>query len=519
MNNLTAFSKFLIILVVAGSLVGGYKFAQSKGWLSAIAPEGKQTQDIEPGSFGAGNQTQTASLDRPLRVCVVTWGGYAGGQYFNRGFKPNSDSEYKKRFGMDVEFVLMDDYNASREAWKNDKVDLLWTTADSFVTESESLEKYQPKVVFQADWSRGGDAIVSNGTINSIADLKGKKVSVAEGTPSHTFLLFCLSAGGLKYSDITVVKAPSAIDSATYFKQGKVDAAVVWSPDDEDCVKSVAGAKVLKNSKGTNIIADVFYAKKKFLDKYPESVKHLIEGWLIGAAEINRSEEAKRSASNILAAGLNQPPDFCYNAINNVRLTTYGDNVNSFNLNGNYSGVKLEELYTKMQVLYTKINLASDDAPAWRQVADTSYLRSLGLSGPEHAAEGAATFTAISQSDGASREAFSSKKVSITFDSGSAELSAMAKRIIDLEFADTARMFTKSRVRIEGNTDSTGSASLNQRLSESRAQSVANYLSQQYGFDPRRFTSVGNGANKPVADNGTAEGREQNRRTDFELLN
>lgn len=518
MNNLTAFSKFLIILVFAGVLVGGYKLAQNKGWLTAMAPEGKQAQDIEPGSFGAGNQTQTAELGRPLRVCVVTWGGYAGGQWFNRGFKPNSDSQFKKQFGMDVEFIVMDDYNASREAWKADKVDLLWTTADSFVTESEALEKYSPKVVFQADWSRGGDAIVSTGEINSVADLKGKKVAVAEGTPSHTFLLWLLSAGGLKYSDITVIKAPSAIDAATYFKQGKVDAAVVWSPDDEDCVKSVAGAKILKNSRGTNIIADVFYAKQKFLDKYPESVKHLIEGWLKGSAELNSSDENKRQAAKILSAGLNQPEDFCYNAINNTRLTTYGDNLNSFNMNGNYSGVKLEELYTKMQVLYTKINLATDNAPSWRQVSDTSYLRGISMNGTEHAAEGEAKFSPISQSEGASKSAFSTKQVTITFPSGSAELSAMAKRIIDLEFADTARGFAKSRVRIEGNTDSTGSAGLNQTLSERRAQSVANYLSSQYRFDPDRFVTIGNGPNKPVADNNTAEGREANRRTDFELL-
>lgn len=519
MKNLTVFSKFLIILLVMGGLFGGYKWLQKSGKLDSLAPEGKQTQDIEPGAFGAGNQTQSSALDRPLRVCVVTWGGYAGGQYFNRGFKPNPDSEFKKKYGLDVEFIVMDDYNASREAWKADKVDLLWTTADSFVTESESMEKFHPKVVMQADWSRGGDAMVSIGSINTVADLRGKNVSVAEGTPSHTLLLWLLSAAGLKYSDIHVVKAPSAIDSATYFKQGKVDAAVVWSPDDEDCVKSVAGAKILKNSRGTSIIADVFYAKQKFLDKYPDDVKHLIAGWLEGAAQINQSDEAKHEAAKILAAGLNQPDSFCYNAINNTRLCTYGDNVNFFNLNGNYNGVKGEELYTKMQVLYSKLNLATDNAPSWRQVVDTSYLRGVSLSGAENAAEGAASFAPISQSEGQAKEAFATKHVTITFSSGSAEVTAMAKRIIDLEFADTARGFARSRVRIEGNTDSTGGADLNQRLSQARAQAVATYLSTQYGFDRNRFTVVGNGPSKPVADNGTSEGRESNRRTDFELLN
>jgi NitT/TauT family transport system substrate-binding protein len=451
---------------------------------------------------------------------VVTWGGYAGGQYFNRGFKPNAESKFREKYGMDVEFVLQDDYQASRDAWKADKVDLLWTTADSFVTESKSLKDYNPKVVFQADWSRGGDAIVAVRGINSVADLKGKKVSVAFGTPSHTFLLWLLSAGGLAYSDIQVVQAPSAIDSAAYFKARQVDAAVVWSPDDADCVASVTGSKVLQSTKSaSNIIGDVFYAKQSFLEAHPTEVKNLIEGWLEGAAELNSSDSARHQAAKILAAGEQQPEDNCYKSILNVRLCTYGDNVNFFNLQGNYQGVKGEELYTKMQVLYTKLGLASDDSPAWRLVSDTSFLRNISLAGPENAAEGKAHFTAISASQAENLGAVATKRATVNFASGSATLDDEAKGIIDTQFADISRTFGHSRILISGNTDNTGAASLNDRLSKLRAQAVANYLTQQYHFDHNRFTIKGNGSNQPVASNDDPDGRQQNRRTDFELLN
>lgn len=528
---ITAFTKLLVVGAVVGGLAYGYNTAKNKG----LIPQGKQTQDIKPGSFNttaaapvasqeqasAGNYSSNGgALGRPLRVSVVTWPGYSGGQYFNRGFKPNAESQFKAKYGMDVEFVLQDDYQTSRDSWKAGKVDLLWTTADSFVTESKALKSYNPKVVFQADWSRGGDAIVATRGINSVADLKGKKVSVAFGTPSHTFLLWLLSAGGLSYSDITVVQAPSAIDSAAYFKAGKVDAAVVWSPDDVDCVAAVNGSKILQNTKSaSNIIADVFYAKQEFLEAHPTEVKNLIEGWLAGAAELNQSDAARHEAAKILAAGLSMPEDNAYKSLGNVRLCTYGDNVNFFNLAGNYQGVKGEELYTKMQVLYTKLDLASDDSPAWRLVSDTSFLRNISMTSPADAAEGKAHFAPISATQAETLGAVATKRATVNFASGSATLDESAKGIIDSEFADISRTFGRSRILISGNTDNTGAVSLNERLSKQRAQSVANYLSGTYHFDRNRFTIVGNGSNKPVASNDDPDGRQSNRRTDFELLN
>lgn len=68
-------------------------------------------------------------------------------------------------------------------------------------------------------------------------------------------------------------------------------------------------------------------------------------------------------------------------------------------------------------------------------------------------------------------------------------------------------------VEIEGHTDSTGSATYNQSLSERRAGAVADYLVAR-GVEPSRIQSRGLGAEFPVASNATAEGRSQNRRVD-----
>ncbi len=513
-TRLTSLSKFLITLLIVGGIGGGLYYLANKTELGkGLAKQNGQTDNND-----SNTTSNTSSDPDAIKIGVVTWGGYVGGQYYNNGFKASEESRFYKDCGIKVEFKLIDDFNASREAFKADEVNLLWTTVDAFPTEAGSLKEFNPQIVLQADWSRGGDAIVVQRGINTVADLKGKKVAVAPMTPSHTFLLWMLEASGMKPTDITIVEAPSAIDAAAYFKANKVDAAVVWSPDDEDCIKSVKGAKILKNTKSaSHIISDVFIAKKAWIDANEDKLKCLVEGWLKGAAEINKDPQAKAKAAKILAEGLNQPEDFCLNAINNVRLCTYGDNVNFFNLKGDYSGVKGEDIYNKMSETYGKLGLAKN-VPNWRLVANPMAIRSItNLTGPENQAEGEAKFAAPTAQMKES-EAFASKKVTITYPTASSTLDENAKRIIDLEFADIAKAFGKSRIRIEGNTDNVGDHTKNMELSRKRAQAVADYLATEYKMDRNRFVIVGNGPDKPVADNNTPEGKSKNRRTEFDLL-
>ena len=76
--------------------------------------------------------------------------------------------------------------------------------------------------------------------------------------------------------------------------------------------------------------------------------------------------------------------------------------------------------------------------------------------------------------------------------------------------------YQRTVVDVYGHTDSTGSDAHNNDLSQRRALSVANYLSQQ-GVDSRRFAVTGFGPSRPIATNGTAEGRALNRRVEIQL--
>jgi len=497
----------LIVLALVGAYFGINKLKDS-GALDGLAKSAEQKDRVKKGV-------------KTIRVGVCTWGGYAGGQYFNGGFAFDKKvSRFYKEYGLEVEFVLEDDPAKSLKAWENDDLDLHWYTADAFPTIYADLAKYDPKIVFQSDWSRGGDAIVATSKIKKVSDLKGATVAVALKTPSHSLLIKTLEANNMTLSDIKVVECATAIEASEKFQNKEVDAAVVWSPDDETCIAEVNGSKILTSTKdATNIIADVFFAKGVWVEKNPEVLQKLIKGWMTGNAEL-ATESKKDEAAKILAVGLNNTDEFCKRAINNVRLATYGDNLNFFGLNVDYKGITGEDIYKSMGRTYSKLGAAPDNLPKWKDVVYRDGLRDLGLNGSADKAEPALVFATDTKSEKADmkKEEFASKNVTINFGSGASDLNDDSKVTIDDEVVNIIQTFGGVKVRIEGNTDNEGNPEGNKILSRKRAQAVASYLTQTYNIDPSKFVVVGNGPNNPVADNSTDSGKAQNRRTEIKFI-
>ena len=73
------------------------------------------------------------------------------------------------------------------------------------------------------------------------------------------------------------------------------------------------------------------------------------------------------------------------------------------------------------------------------------------------------------------------------------------------------------RVEISGHTDNTGSVSLNNKLSQARAEAVVKYLESK-GVAKSRLEAKGYGSTKPIASNATDQGRQDNRRTEFKII-
>jgi len=108
------------------------------------------------------------------------------------------------------------------------------------------------------------------------------------------------------------------------------------------------------------------------------------------------------------------------------------------------------------------------------------------------------------------------KMNNIAFETGGTKLTAGSGPALD-EMAKLLEENAQVRVRIVGYTDNVGKASRNQALSEKRAAAVAAALTER-GVDQARLESLGRGAENPLSDNATPEGRAKNRRVEIEVL-
>ncbi len=527
-TRLTPLSRILITLLIVAAIGFGIKYLIDN---TELGDRIKESADkIETGT--TTEKDNTAKTEKPagttkvtddetLVVQVFTWGGYAPGIYFNEGFKPSKHSRYFKDYGLNVEFKLIDDFDASRQAWIADEVHLHGNEVSAMATEMERLGPEKPKVLMQVDWSRGGDAIIGRRGIKRINDLKGKAVAVTPSTPSQTFLLFALESAGLSLADVKVIEVPSAPDAAVAFRSGKVDAAVVWSPDDIFATRDVPGSSILQSTReASHIIADVFVVKQSYIDKHPDKLAKFYEGWMRGAAELNSSKANLEKAAKILGDGLGMSAEDALGMMETVRFTTHGDNLNFFGMNSTYKGVTGLSLYTKMGDEFEKLGFAPANRPNWRTLSYAPAISAANLTGKGHLAEGQKDFEPAKPADRV-KPAIASKPISISFPTGSAVVGDNAKTLIDLQFSGVAKAYGNSRIRVEGNTDYTGSRETNIRLSKERAQAVAKYLEQQYSIDPDRFIIVGNGPDKPVKGCETDRSPAclaKNRRTEFQLL-
>ncbi len=104
----------------------------------------------------------------------------------------------------------------------------------------------------------------------------------------------------------------------------------------------------------------------------------------------------------------------------------------------------------------------------------------------------------------------------ILFDTGKATIKDRSAEVLE-NIIGILNEYSWAKFTIDGHTDSVGSESLNQKLSEERAYSVMNYLIEN-GVASNRLKAAGYGESRPIADNKTSSGRKTNRRVEINLV-
>jgi NitT/TauT family transport system substrate-binding protein len=237
---------------------------------------------------GALSLPTLAEAADPATVGVVTWIGY-GPIYCAAA------NGYYKKYGLDVRLVNFSDNSVMAGALQSGQIDATTLTYDQVI--ASNARGWKLKVVMPVDYSVGGDAILATTQIQSIKDLRGKKVAFMAASPSDFLLGYALSKDGLSEKDISPVNAtPEGV--VGIMAGGSVDVGVTYEPNVSVIARSAGGKRfhvLLSSRDARGMITDVMVLKESVIARNPKLVQGLIRGTMDGLAFM-QAEPAKAAA-------------------------------------------------------------------------------------------------------------------------------------------------------------------------------------------------------------------------------
>jgi NitT/TauT family transport system substrate-binding protein len=201
---------------------------------------------------------------------------------------------------LDEGSVRLVEYSSLSEAnrdFRNGMIDAANVTLDMALLLQQ--QGYEPRVVLVVDASNGADAILARPGVRRLQELRGKRIAVEDLAVSTYLLSRALEQAGLQPSDVRIIRLPADQHFRAY-ASGQVDAAVSYQPFAEQLLS--AGAHELFNSSQIpGEIIDVVVVRAEVLDRHPEQVRHLLQGWFqaLGYLETHPEDAAARMSPRL----------------------------------------------------------------------------------------------------------------------------------------------------------------------------------------------------------------------------
>ena len=233
----------------------------------------------------------TAAVAEPLTIGHSTWVGYGP-------FYIAQEKEFFEEEGVSVELLVMEDVKTRIPAIAAGQVDAGATTVDTMLNFYSDRRPF--RYLFAVDDSNGGDGIVANLDIESVAGLRGKKVAYTEGSVSQFYLGVLLKDLGLSLGDVEGVNM-TAGDAGAAFVARRVDAAVTWEPWLTRGHQAVHGHLLVDSSSSPGLITDIVLTTTATLEARRQDFRALYRAW-VKAVEWQKANEAEADA--IMARGV-----------------------------------------------------------------------------------------------------------------------------------------------------------------------------------------------------------------------
>jgi NitT/TauT family transport system substrate-binding protein len=468
-------------------------------------------------------KVSTYTFDNNTVVFPINiWGGWAPIVMANNGFEPSENSVFFKKFGFKVQLKLIDDPDAARGAYASGHSHVLWGTLDMIALFAEGLSRDSmlvPKVPMQIDWSNGGDGIVARAHVQSINDLRGKTVVLAQNSPSHYYILSAITEAGIQPSEINWKFTDTAFGAARAFLEtASIDACATWAPDIYKITDAggVKGAHLLTTTgDAKQLIADVFAVRADFMRDHRDIVKGLVEGIFIG---MEMTTKDPKKAAELLGDGFGFDASECSAMMGDAHTTNFAENMKFFT--DKDFGANFERTWKSASYVYRAYG-AIGTAVSASKVKDSSILEELKKEGKFASHKD----LYIQASDFAKKPGMNfknleanpilTKPIIIQFAPNSYELDdnydTNIPRLIE-DIGKLAEKFGGARIVIEGNVDTSKKLDFQrqgagiyqqisrdvQQLSQFRAKAVKDKVLEKFKNIPRdRISVIGNGWDSP----------------------
>jgi NitT/TauT family transport system substrate-binding protein len=562
----TALGKIVLFIVIIGLIVlAGYyfkdtifpskdkgkqidldAFKQQQGGAEAQDPKGITTvtdykyipdQKLPPVK-GASNY-KWDNNEKIVQFPINVWIGWLPIVAANKGFAPNKESVFFKKYGFRVNLKLIDDPVVARDAYASGESHILWGTLDMMVLFANELMKDSrtaPRIYQQIDWSNGGDGIVVRSKITSVKDLKGKTIVYAQNSPSQYFINNLLLNAGLQPTDVKHKYTATAFEAAAAFvSDGSIDGCVSWAPDIYNIPEKVKGTRILTTTAEANkLIADVWAARADFAKDHPEIIEGLVAGIFEGMRML-QDETKKAAAFQAMAEGYGMQVNEVKAMEFDAHTTNFAENKDFFT-NAN-SPTNFERTWKNITFVYKELGLI-DTPTRFDEVMDFSFIRKLENAGQfsDMKDQYITKFAPMAYQKMAGEKPILTQTIRINFYPNSANIyepehnengSSVANTLYDPSVAATlekvarlAGQYERAVIAVVGHTDSSmkGNAPRNlvEKLSRDRAEAVKKALVEKYKFDPNKFVVEGKAWDVP-ADPSDPMNQALNRRVEISV--
>lgn len=486
--------------------------------------------------------------DNTVRFALNVWAGWAPIIHANEGFE--AKKVWKTPDGKDfkVQLILADNPVDMRDAYAAGEYHIGWATVDmlplfmeGFVDRSGTPHdsRVMPRIFQQVDWSNGGDGIVVRDNIKTVADLRGKKVVLAQNSPSQYFALRMLVSGGLQPTDVQFVYTNDAFEAAAAFNANKdISACVSWAPDIYTLSEQKGNRMLVNTLTANKLIADVWYARADFAKDHPDLIEGIVRG-IFDSVEALKNQEQQKNVSEWMAQGYAIPADECLAMLADAHSTNFAENRDFF-LNQN-NPARFESVWNQAYYIYRKIRSITHQPVSFDKVVDFSVLKKLAK---EEKYSSQTNEYRVAFAPKSSREIVAESEeiltntVIIHFAANKHDLYHKVPReengetvevfydpnvdfVLD-EIAQLVTQFGAARVIISGHTDASMKPllpddSLVKELSGNRANAVKEALVQKFQLDPNQFNAVGKGWDEP-ADPADPTNHAKNRRVEIKVF-